>query len=70
MDLVSFLMIIAIIIMLTGYKHDIEKCNKVMEGPCNYCEEIGCCSLIQRRNNQENLIDYDVDNIITDYDVS
>lgn len=45
-DVVSILMIIAIVLMTFGYVHDTKECMKIIESPCEFCKESNCCNII------------------------
>ena len=61
MDFMSVLFVLCIVLMYTGYGHDISKCEQVIEDPCGFCNSSGCCSKLNidtTISNQEPDIDY------------
>lgn len=43
-DWFSILLILVIILMVWGYKVDMQKCEAAIERPCEFCDTTGCCS--------------------------
>jgi len=62
MEIRDLIMFLIIIFMVIGYKADIQKCEQVIEEPCEFCEQSNCCEyLIHQEMNPETIplgIDY------------
>ncbi len=52
-DLMSALFMIIIVCMVVAYNTDIAKCDSVMEDPCDFCDNSGCCNRIMPLTEQE-----------------
>lgn len=53
MDLFSIIFLIAITLMIYGYKADIEMCHNVTVDPCDYCMKSGCFEQITYKESKE-----------------
>ena len=42
----SIILVLIIIAMITAYKHDIGKCNEVMEDPIGFCDRSNACYIL------------------------
>lgn len=47
MDIVSILMLIAVILMTIGYVNDVNQYKWMAEHPCEYAASTGCCNFIE-----------------------
>ena len=56
-DWYSLILILLIVFMVIGYKSDISKCEKVINDPCEFCEESNCCQVDWSRISPNKLIE-------------
>jgi len=45
MDIVSVIFLIAVLLLAYGYSNDTKVCREIMENPCDYSAEVGCCTI-------------------------
>ena len=53
----SILLIVIIVAMITAYKHDIAKCEEMIEDPLGYCNNTNACRILANQQTNSRFVD-------------
>lgn len=54
MSIDSIILFLVIAAMVIAYKHDIAKCNKMIEDPIGYCDRTNACKILEQQQYIDN----------------